>query len=86
MSFWVDCAMSAVHILNQLPATTIDNKISYEVLYNKTAEYDHFKVFGCLVFSTNPSKSYDKFDARGVPRVHIGFPKIKRATHCSFDY
>lgn len=70
--------MTSVHILNRLPTTTIDDKISYEVLYNKAAEYDHFKVFGCLVFATNPSQSYDKFDAKAVPCVHLGYPPNKK--------
>lgn len=32
------------------------------------------RVFGCLSFACNPTQSKDKFAAKGVPCVFIGYP------------
>lgn len=57
--------MTDVHIINRLPTAMLHNKTPYEILYNKPADYDHLKEFGCLVVSSNPAVVIDKFTARG---------------------
>lgn len=44
LSFWGDCVMTVVHILNRLLTAVLNNKISFEILHNKSADYSNFKV------------------------------------------
>lgn len=36
------------------------------------------KVFGCLAFASNPKMDTDKFKARGIPCVFLGFPTTQK--------
>ncbi|CAN1189995.1 Retrovirus-related Pol polyprotein from transposon TNT 1-94 [Linum perenne] len=49
LSFWGDCVLHSVHILNRLPTTILSNKTPFEVLYGTKPDYSHLRVFGCLV-------------------------------------
>lgn len=66
LSFWGDFVMTAVHIINRLPTRVLDFKISYELLYEKPAEYNHLKAYGCLAVASNPFQTTDKFQPRGA--------------------
>lgn len=77
-SFWGDCVMTAVHIINRLLTPVLQKKTPYEVLYGTPPSYEHLRVFGCLAFATNPSHPSDKFAARGVPCVFLGYPSSQK--------
>lgn len=78
LSFWGDCVMTAAHIMNRLPCSAIGFKTPYEVLFKEATPYDHLKVFGCLAFVANVSARSDKFDARGVPCIFLGYPPSQK--------
>lgn len=66
--------MSAAHVINRLPTPILNNNTPFECLYNKPSNYNHLRVTGCLAFASNPSHTTDKFQARGVPCVFLGYP------------
>jgi len=74
LSFWGDCVLAAVYIINRLPSSVLKNKTPFEVLMQKLPDYHHLKVFGCLAMASNPSRSHDKFDPRRVPCLFVGYP------------
>ncbi|KAL2904103.1 Retrovirus-related Pol polyprotein from transposon TNT 1-94 [Bienertia sinuspersici] len=78
LSFWGDCVLAAVHIINRLPIPILDWKTPYEVLHKTKPKYDHLKPFGCLAVASNPSRTKDKFDARGVLCVFLGYPQTQK--------
>lgn len=78
VSFWGDCVMGAVHITNKLPTHVLQKKSPYEVLFKTKPSYDNLKVFGCLALAYNPEKHHDKFKARGVPCVFLGYPQNQK--------
>lgn len=78
ISHWGECVLTAVHIINRLPTTALQNQIPYEVLFKKPVNYEELKTFGCLAFSCNPSHSGDKFLPRGVPCVFLGYPPTQK--------
>lgn len=78
LHLWGACVMAAVHIINRLPTHVLSNRTPYELLYHTPPTYDHFKIFGCLVFASNPLFPADKFAHRGVPCVFIGYPPLKK--------
>lgn len=65
--------MTAVYLINKLPTPVLNNKTP-EVLYNEPADYDNLRAFGCLVITSNPIQSADKFSFRVVSSVFIGYP------------
>lgn len=74
LSFWGDCIMTAVHLLNRLPTPVLGNKTLFEALFNHVLDYDRMRTFGCLAFASNPENTADKFKPRGVPCVFLGYP------------
>jgi len=75
---WGDCVLTAVYIINRLPSFLLRNKTPYERLFGKPPSYSHMRTFGCLAFASNPSRSHDKFDARGIPCVFLGYPPSQK--------
>lgn len=78
LHLWGDCVLTAVHLINRLPTPLLDNKTPYEVLYKEQPTYDHLRVFGCLAIASNPIVTTDKFAARGLPCVFLGYPPTKK--------
>ncbi|GJX67692.1 retrovirus-related pol polyprotein from transposon TNT 1-94 [Tanacetum coccineum] len=84
------------HILDtaralRLPSYVIGNVTPYEILLKKKPTYERLKVFGYLALVSNPSRTSDKFDPRGVPCVFLGCPSHQKGykfynllTHSSF--
>lgn len=70
--------MTATHIINRLPNTVLKHKTPYEVLYSTKPLYNHLKSFGCLAMASNPTRTSDKFQARGVPCVMLGYPQHQK--------
>jgi len=48
------------------------------MLFGHPPTYDHIKVFGCLVFAAPSYKEQDKFKARGVPYVFLGYSSTQK--------
>lgn len=78
ISYWGDCVLAAIHIINRLPTTVLHHKTPYEALFQTPPSYDHMKVFGCLAFASNPTFPTDKFSPRGVPCVFLGYPSTQK--------
>nr|KYP53678.1 Copia protein [Cajanus cajan] len=73
IEFWGECVLTAVHIINRLPSKVIGNKTPYEKLMGKKPNYEHLRVFGCLVYVLK-NKKEGKFDEKGRACVFMGYP------------
>jgi len=60
-----------IHIL-RLPYKGINNKIPYEVLFNKKIDFNKLEVFGFQVFYYVPKQFKKKFDNSSSPGIFIG--------------
>ena len=78
LKFWGDCVLTATYIINRLPTRVLQNSTPYEKLLHQPPKYQHMKVFGCLAFASNPSKTGDKFQPRGVPCLFLGYPATQK--------
>ena len=74
LSYWGDCILTAVHLINRLPAPILNDKSSFEKLTNKIPDYTQLKSFGCLCYISTSPKNRHKFDPRAKACILIGYP------------
>ena len=72
--FWGECVLTPAYLINRTPTKLLDSKTPYEVLFGKRPSYAHIKTFGCLCYAHNHSRGRDKFDARAVRCMFLGYP------------
>lgn len=64
LSYWSDCILTAVHLINRLPAPVLEDNCAFEVLTKTLPIYDDIKVFGCLCYASTSSQGRHKFSPR----------------------
>lgn len=74
--YWVEALHVAVHTLNMLPYSSIQNQIPYIKLFNKKPSYNHLKVFGCLCFPNINHSNLHKLSPRSTPCLFLGYPSL----------
>ncbi|KAL2901144.1 Retrovirus-related Pol polyprotein from transposon RE1 [Bienertia sinuspersici] len=78
VSFWGECVLGAVYIINCTPSFLLDKKTPYEILFNKPPNFDELRIFGCLCFAHNQKSKSDKFAPRSRKGVFVGYPHDKK--------
>jgi len=71
--FWEFAVDTANFIHNRLPHQGIQNKIPFEIFYNKSVDYSIFRVFGCRVYFYVPKELRSKFDNNSHPGIFLGY-------------
>ncbi|KAL2927200.1 Retrovirus-related Pol polyprotein from transposon RE1 [Bienertia sinuspersici] len=78
ISFWGECILAAVYIINRTPSSVLHNRTPYEMLFGKEPNYDALRVFGCLCFAHNQRTKGDKFAPRSRRCIFVGYPQAKK--------
>ena len=52
--YWMQAFQTACYLINMLPTKVLQNQIPLQLLFNKTPNYRHLHVFGCLCFPSHP--------------------------------
>lgn len=52
--------MVATNIINRVPTTILNNLTPYEIMFGKTPDYSHLRVFGTLCFASTLSHNRRK--------------------------
>lgn len=78
LSYWGDCALTAVYIINRIPIIALNNRVPYEVLFEKPVDYEGMNIFGCLDFAVNSTHKNDKFQPRGIPCLFLHYPPTQK--------
>jgi len=71
--FWEYAVDTANFTYNRLPHQGNQNKIPYEIFYNKPVDYNFFRVFGCRVYFFVPKELRSKFDNNSHPGNFLGY-------------
>lgn len=81
-TYWVEALHTAVHLLNILPSSSIQNKVPYTLLYHKEPSYSHLKTIGCLCFPNLNHSYLHKLAARSTPCLFLGYPTNHKGYRC----
>ena len=73
ITFWGECVLGAVYLINRTPSGLLHNKTPFEILFGQAPEFDELKVFGCLAFAHNQKAKDNKFAPRSRKCVFIGY-------------
>ena len=73
LKFWGECLLTATHLINRMPLSSIENKSPYEKVYGTRPNIDYLRVFGCLVYASTLKANRSKFDSRAIPCVMMGY-------------
>ena len=73
LSYWSDCVLTAVFLINRTPSLLL-NKISpYEKLTGKRPDYHFLRSFGCLCYVSTLDKDRHKFKLRDKTCIFLGY-------------
>ena len=53
LTFWGECVLTIIYLINHLPSQVLSTKSSFEIHYHQFPSLDHLRVFGCLCHATN---------------------------------
>lgn len=74
LSYWGDCILAVVYLINRTPSKLLHNKTPYEMLFNKPPSFTHLRCFGCLCFISTLTHNRHKFASRARRCVFLGYP------------
>ncbi|GJS11981.1 ribonuclease H-like domain-containing protein [Tanacetum coccineum] len=70
----------AIHLLNFLPSTAINNEIPYTRLFGTNPDYRLLRTFGCLRYPYLHTNH--KLEPRVTPSIFLGYASNHRGYHC----
>ncbi|KAL3371764.1 hypothetical protein AABB24_008346 [Solanum stoloniferum] len=77
INLWGLCVLAAVHIINRLPSSVLQNRSPYERFYNKKPCLSHLKVIECLCYA-KVIQEHDKLKPRSKMTVHMGYSMTQK--------
>lgn len=78
LKYWGDCVLTATYLINRFPSPLLHNISPFEKLHQSPPSYDHLKSFGCLCFATSLKIGRNKFQARAISSIFLGYPFGKK--------
>ncbi|CAH9069280.1 unnamed protein product [Cuscuta europaea] len=83
LKFWGDAVLTAIHLINRMPSSTLDNKVPHSILFPKDPIFlVPPKVFGCTCFVQDLSPSLDKLSPRAIKCIFLGYSRVQKGYRC----
>jgi hypothetical protein len=79
MCLWVEVAMIAAYVKNQLSHSALELKTPEEMFTGKKPEVSHLKIFACLVFIHILKEKRNKMEPLGKKGVFVGYCEVSKA-------
>ena len=73
-----ECILCASYLINRMPLSSLHHATPYNMLHNENLDYDLFKPFGCLCYTTTVKFDRFKLDPRAKPCVFVGYPPTQK--------
>ena len=73
--FWNYVAALAVHLINRIPSSLLDNKSPYYVLHDKLPDISHLRVFGSLTFASTNTSHRKKLNSKARKCIFLGYKR-----------
>jgi hypothetical protein len=80
--YWAEALVTATYLLNRRPCSSVNNVVPYTILYNKTPDYSHLRVFGCLCYPNLSATTPHKLAPRSAACVFLGYPSSHKGYRC----
>lgn len=78
LTFWSDCVLTVIYLINRMPSPLLLKVSPYEKLHGCTQSYDYLRSFGCMCFATSPKAGRNKFQSRAISYIFLGYPCGKK--------
>ncbi|KAG8472152.1 hypothetical protein CXB51_036605 [Gossypium anomalum] len=82
MIYWGYAFCSAVHLINRLPTSVLQDKTPYQCLFGSIPTYDHLRVFRCCCFPYLRLFNKHKLDFRSQPSTFLGYSSQHKGYYC----
>lgn len=76
--FWPQTVACTCHLMNRTPSIGLKGKGPFEIIRGKSVSIERLKVFRCKCYVHIQDNQRNKFQARAVRFIFLGYPQEKK--------
>ena len=79
MKYWGECVLIATYLIKRFSSKVLKGLSPFYLLFGRETSYEHLRIFGSLCYASTLKAGRDKFQARAVPCIFLGYPFSQKA-------